>query len=287
MSLPSELAELKKKFLELLEEDKEFRYTVAGYLGLSEIMKRLDAIEREQLELRKEQARMREDFERTQKTIEQILETLGSHTKTLESHTKMLESHGKTLESHTEMLESHKKILDSHTEILESHTKILEHHTEILERHTKILEHHTEILERHTRILESHGKRLSRIERTLEKLTLDIEDEARSIVSHRLKQMGLDIKVDRLQLPELELNIYGASDDVCVLGEASVRANLPLLEELKRKYEKLKATRPDLLRKRVILVIYTSLAMPELVEVAEKEGIWVLKATGDIVPLKD
>jgi len=236
--LPSELAELKKKFLELLEEDKEFRYTVAGYLGLSEIMKRLDAIEREQLELRKEQARMREDFKNMQETIEQILETLESHTKMLESHTKMLESHAR-------------------------------------------------ILEHHTRILESHGKRLSRIERTLEKLTLDIEDEARSIVSHRLKQMGLDIKVDRLQLPELELNIYGASDDVCVLGEASVRANLPLLEELKRKYEKLKATRPDLLRKRVILVIYTSLAMPELVEVAEKEGIWVLKATGDIVPLKD
>jgi regulator of replication initiation timing len=31
--------------LKLLDEDKEFRYTVAGYLGLGEILKRLDSIE--------------------------------------------------------------------------------------------------------------------------------------------------------------------------------------------------------------------------------------------------
>ncbi len=36
---------LKKQFIKLLDEDKEFRYTVAGYLGLGEILKRLDSIE--------------------------------------------------------------------------------------------------------------------------------------------------------------------------------------------------------------------------------------------------
>jgi len=36
---------LKKQFLELLDKDIEFRYTVAGYLGLSEILKRLDSLE--------------------------------------------------------------------------------------------------------------------------------------------------------------------------------------------------------------------------------------------------
>jgi Uncharacterized conserved protein containing a coiled-coil domain, COG5493 len=33
---------LKKRFLELLEKDPEFKYTVAGYIGLYEILKRLD-----------------------------------------------------------------------------------------------------------------------------------------------------------------------------------------------------------------------------------------------------
>jgi len=36
---------LKRQFLELLDKDVEFRYTVAGYLGLSEILKRLDSVE--------------------------------------------------------------------------------------------------------------------------------------------------------------------------------------------------------------------------------------------------
>ncbi|MEM4219731.1 MAG: hypothetical protein QW106_02885, partial [Candidatus Caldarchaeum sp.] len=36
---------LRKDFIKLLEEDREFRYTVAGYLGLSEILKRLDTVQ--------------------------------------------------------------------------------------------------------------------------------------------------------------------------------------------------------------------------------------------------
>ena len=56
------LQELKRRFLKLLDEDLEFRYTVAGYLGLSEILKRLDGIEAEQLRLREEVAWMHEEF---------------------------------------------------------------------------------------------------------------------------------------------------------------------------------------------------------------------------------
>ena len=41
--------------MELLERDVEFRYAVAGYLGLSEVLKRLDAIAEEQRALREEQ----------------------------------------------------------------------------------------------------------------------------------------------------------------------------------------------------------------------------------------
>jgi hypothetical protein len=40
------MEDLKREFLELLDRDLEFRYAVAGYLGLSEILKRLDAISR-------------------------------------------------------------------------------------------------------------------------------------------------------------------------------------------------------------------------------------------------
>jgi arginine/lysine/ornithine decarboxylase len=52
------MGSLKREFLELLEKDLEFRYAVAGYLGLSEVLKRLDAIAEEQVRLREEQTKI-------------------------------------------------------------------------------------------------------------------------------------------------------------------------------------------------------------------------------------
>jgi predicted nuclease with TOPRIM domain len=49
---------LKKEFIELLEKDRDFRYTVAGYLGLSEILKRLDRLEEGQNKLWENQNRL-------------------------------------------------------------------------------------------------------------------------------------------------------------------------------------------------------------------------------------
>jgi lipase chaperone LimK len=37
-------AEEKKRILKALEEDEEFRYAVAGLIGISEILKRLDKL---------------------------------------------------------------------------------------------------------------------------------------------------------------------------------------------------------------------------------------------------
>jgi hypothetical protein len=39
------VSRLKKEVLDLLEKDAEFRYAVAGLLGISEILKRLDKLE--------------------------------------------------------------------------------------------------------------------------------------------------------------------------------------------------------------------------------------------------
>ncbi|MEM3462921.1 MAG: hypothetical protein QXJ15_04565 [Candidatus Bathyarchaeia archaeon] len=42
---------MRREMLELLDKDLEFRYAVAGYLGMSEIIKRLDALEEGQRKL--------------------------------------------------------------------------------------------------------------------------------------------------------------------------------------------------------------------------------------------
>jgi len=46
--------DLRREFIKLLESDVEFRYTVAGYLGLSEILRSIERLWEEVRELREE-----------------------------------------------------------------------------------------------------------------------------------------------------------------------------------------------------------------------------------------
>jgi hypothetical protein len=43
--------DLREEFLELLKKDKDFKYTVLGYLGLDEIARRMDAHESTQTKI--------------------------------------------------------------------------------------------------------------------------------------------------------------------------------------------------------------------------------------------
>ena len=256
--MSTSLRELKERFLRLLDEDKEFRYTVAGYLGLSEILKRLDGIEEEQVRLREEQMKMREE------------------------QMRMREEFSKRFEAHEAEIRALREDFNRMQKTIEEMQKTIAGMQKTIEGMQKTIGRMQLTIEGILRAIERMDKRLTRVERTLEKLTIDIEEEARSIVAHRLRQMGYDIELDRLQLPGIELNLYGATDELCVIGECSVRAGPALLEELKHKLEALKKRYPGLLKPNIILVIYASLALPELVEAAGREGVWVLKATGDI-----
>jgi hypothetical protein len=125
--------------------------------------------------------------------------------------------------------------------------------------------------------------RLGRVERTLEKLTLEVEEEARIVIKHRLRELGYEVEVTSLILPEVEVNIYGVSDDLCIIGEARVRASSGVVDEIDKKVQVLRRLHPDTLRPRVLRVVYTTLALPDLIARAEREGLWVLRAVGDVV----
>jgi predicted nuclease with TOPRIM domain len=71
--------QLKREFLELLEKDKEFRYAVAGYLGLSELLERMDKawaailrLWREVKKMRREQEKLRESHEKLGGKVERL-----------------------------------------------------------------------------------------------------------------------------------------------------------------------------------------------------------------------
>ena len=54
--------ELKSRIISLLEKDREFRYTVAGLIGLREILEKLDKHEQELKKLREDMNKLREDM---------------------------------------------------------------------------------------------------------------------------------------------------------------------------------------------------------------------------------
>jgi len=214
------LEELKAKFFTLLKEDIEFRYAVAGMLGLEEILRRMDR-----------------------------------HEEALEKHTAEI------VRLREDMLAGFKR------------------HDEVLAKHSQEIVKLREDFNRMFAEFKDFSIRLSRVERTLEKLTVDVEDEARSVLKSKLKEIGIGIELTSLILPGLELNIYGVSDDVCVIGEATIRAGAGIVDELFKKLDKLKANHPERLKRKVVLVVYVSLPMAELIEKAKERGIWLLKAT--------
>jgi len=67
-----DVSQLKAAFLKLLKEDEEFRYTVAGYLGIAEVLKRLDKLAEEQTRIWKEIQRTWREIRRIWREIREI-----------------------------------------------------------------------------------------------------------------------------------------------------------------------------------------------------------------------
>jgi len=280
------MGSLKREFLELLEKDLEFRYAVAGYLGLSEILKRLDIIAEEQKNLRMEQVSLREEQTKIWMEIVAIKEEQKSlreeQTKIWSEIASLREEQVKLRMEQTRIWMEIAAIKEEQKNLREEQTKIWGEIARVWEEIKALREEQVKLREDFNRMLaliDRMDNRLSRVERTLEKLTIDVEDEAKSFLKHRLRELGISVELTSLILPDLELNIYGASEDVCVVGEATVRAGVGTLEELMGKFEKLRRGYPERLRRRIILVIYASLPTAELVEEARSRGVWLLKAT--------
>lgn len=186
---------LKEEILDLLEKDKEFRYAVAGYLGISEVLKRLDGLEENMLRLWEEVRALRKGQEKMWREVK-------------------------------------------------------------------------------------------RIRVTTDRLALSLEEEARSFIAHRLKQeLGIDVELDRVFVDSEEIDIYGATGEICIIGEATTRLGPKRVQRLIRRIELIKQRRPELLRKKIIKAIYTYVAVPQALEVATYNKVWVLDWKRNLTPI--
>jgi len=101
---------LKREILELLESDREFRYAVAGYLGLSEILKRLDKLEENQNKLWENQNKLWEEVKSLRENQEKLWEEIKS---LREGQNKLWEGQNKLWEEVRSLRETTNKLIES------------------------------------------------------------------------------------------------------------------------------------------------------------------------------
>ena len=222
--------DLKRELLSLLERDVEFRYAVAGYLGISETLKRLDTLTEELKKLSENQNRLWEEVRSLRKDQNRLWEEIRS----------LRENQGRLWEEVRKLWEE----------------------------------------VRDMRVT------LNRVATTLDRLTISVEEEALSCIRHRLRErLGVDVELRRLFVDAKEINIYGAVGDLCVIGEATVRLGTGLIDELREKVKLIREKRPELLKPKLVKVIYADYATPDAIEYAKREKVWVLKWSGDLTPM--
>jgi hypothetical protein len=95
--MPASVKELKSRILKLLKEDEEFRYAVAGLIGLEEILRRLDRHEAELVKLREdmvrheaELVRLREDMNKLREDMNRLREDMIRGFELVERHISAL-----------------------------------------------------------------------------------------------------------------------------------------------------------------------------------------------------
>jgi len=109
---------LKKRFLELLEKDVEFRYTVAGYIGLHEILKRLDEHGKAIIGLQEAVKGLQEAV----KNLQEFVKTLNTRVVALEDKITGLDTKVTTLDARVTGLDT--KVTTLENKVMELDVKV-------------------------------------------------------------------------------------------------------------------------------------------------------------------
>jgi chromosome segregation ATPase len=284
------LEEHDRKFEEIMarleEHDRKFEMIMARLeehdRKFAEIMARLEEHDRKFEEI---MARLEEH----DRKFEMIMARLEEHDRKFAEIMARLEEHDRKFEMIMARFEEHdKKIMAT----LEEHSRRFEEHDRKFNEITAILLEHGRRLDRHEEILaglQSEMRRvhagLESVSTTLQRLTISVEEEGASHIRYRLKEMfGVEVAIERIWVDGEELDFYGVAGDLCVVGEATVRLGPGLVDELLRKISDIRVKKPELLRPRLLKVIYADYASPDALDYARKNNVWILKWSGNLTP---
>ena len=260
---------IKKRFLELLDKDEEFRLAVAAKLGLldklNSLQQSVDNLTAEVKALREGQEKLWQSVEKLWQNVEKLwqnVEKLWQEVKTLREGQEKLWQEVKTLREGQEKLWQN---------------------VEKLWQEVKTLREGQEDIVREQRRM---SRAIGDIGTTLERLTLSLEDEASEVVGFNLRgKLGVDFKFTRIFADSKEVDLYASQGDVWVIVEAATRLGVKLVNEVNRKADIIRHRKPELVKPRFIKAVYTLVPLNDAVEEAKKQGVWVLTWKEELTPL--
>jgi len=248
-------SELKARILELLKKDVEFRYAVAGLIGLEEVLRRLDRHEEELKKIWEEIAKLREDmmkgFERHDKELVALRE---EQRKIWEEIAKLREDMVKGFERHDREIE---KLWAEIIRLREDFNKLYE----------KFLDHDKRLLE--------HGKRLSRIELELGALSESfyckaLWDDLREEIQRAGERVVL--KKRNALVGEEEVDMLVVTDRRVYVVEVKVK---PKHEDVGRLVAKADVARKHYPDREVVAILAGAMIGREIEEYAREKNILV------------
>jgi len=242
---------LKKDFIRLLEKDEEFRYAVAGYIGLADISKSL-------ARLAEAQARTEERVTRLEEAVQRLAEaqarTEERVTRLEEAVARLAEAQARTEERVTRLEEAVARLETAVEKLAEAQARTEERVTRLEEAVAKLAEAQARTEERVTRLEEAVTRladaqarteeRVTRVEVSLRELAQQVgklsdtigfglEDIARVVLPGWLsRHEGVEVEELTRTFFEVdgevvEINLYGVGvmggEKVVVLGEARSR----------------------------------------------------------------
>jgi len=271
----SSIAELKSRILELLKRDEEFRYAVAGLIGLDRVLNELRMLREDFNKLYEKSLEHDKRFETIEKKLlehdkrfEVIEEKLLEHDKRLEAIEKKLLEHDKRLEAIERKLLEH----DKRFEAIER--KLLEHDERFEAIEGKLVEH-DERFEELSRSMGNLEKRVGRVE--LEVGALNEAFYCRTLwedLKEEIQGSGEKILLKRrnARVDGEEVDLLVVTDRRVYIVEAKTK---PRHRDVRRLLAKAEAARRLYEGKEVVPVLVGSMIGGEVEEYALEKGVRV------------
>jgi ABC-type dipeptide/oligopeptide/nickel transport system ATPase component len=231
---------LKEQILDLLEKDREFRYAVAGLIGMQEILQRLDRHE-------EIMQKMLERLDRHEEIMQKMLERLDRHEEIIQKILERLERHEEIMQKMLERLDRHeeaiKRLWENQNRLWEEVKALRENQEKLWENQNRLWLEVKELREGQKRLereLQNTRNYMMRGFREIKSsLRKSFHGSAAAFVEFLLAEMGYDASVDRkifVQENEpVEIDLF--CERPLVVGEVTLKIESE--EEAKKELEKL------------------------------------------------